>query len=89
MELTNPSGLLLPIIHVQFVTHLASDVRDGSSTEITARLTRDYSIAIWERRPVMSIALTAVWLTNVAFLIHGARLSPADFLQRFDLPIAP
>ena len=31
--LTNPSGLLLPIIHVQFVTHLASDVRGGSSTD--------------------------------------------------------
>jgi len=32
-------------------------------------------ISIWERRPIISIALTAVWLTNVAFLIHGAHLS--------------
>ena len=31
--LTNPSGLLLPIIHVQFITHPASDVRDSSSTD--------------------------------------------------------
>jgi len=29
------------------------------------------TIAIWERRPIISIALTAVWLTNVAFLIYG------------------
>lgn len=36
----------------------------------------------------MSIALTGVWLTNVAFLIHGACLFAADFLQRFDPPIA-
>ncbi len=32
-------------------------------------------IAIWERRPIISIVLGAVWLTNVAFLIHGAHLS--------------
>lgn len=30
--LTNPSGLLLPIIYVEFVTHPASNVRDGSFT---------------------------------------------------------
>jgi hypothetical protein len=47
------------------------------------------TIAIWERRPVMSIVLTAVWLTNVAFLIHGARLFAADSLQRFDPQVAP
>ncbi len=33
-------------------------------------------VAVWGRRPVISVPLTAVWLTNVAFLIHGARLSP-------------
>ncbi|KAN0141814.1 hypothetical protein V8E53_000276 [Lactarius tabidus] len=32
------------------------------------------TVAIWERRPVMTIVLTAVWLTNVAFLIHGMTL---------------
>ncbi len=32
-------------------------------------------IAVWGRRPIISIALIAVWLTNVAFLIHGTRLS--------------
>jgi len=35
------------------------------------------TVAIWERRPVISIALTAVWLTNVAFLIHGMTLAKA------------
>jgi hypothetical protein len=38
--LTNPSGLLLPIIYAQFVTHPASNVRDGPSTDKSARLTR-------------------------------------------------
>ncbi|KAI9454250.1 hypothetical protein BJY52DRAFT_1189075 [Lactarius psammicola] len=33
------------------------------------------TISIWERRPIISIALTAVWLTNVAFLIYGVQLS--------------
>ncbi|KAI9432740.1 hypothetical protein H4582DRAFT_1089595 [Lactarius indigo] len=33
------------------------------------------TIAIWERRLIMSVVLTAVWLTNVAFLIHGVTLA--------------
>jgi len=38
------------------------------------------TIAIWERRPVISLALTAVWLTNVAFLIHGMTLVKSVWL---------
>jgi hypothetical protein len=88
--LTNPSGLLLPIIYAQFFTHPASNVRDGPSLINQPALPAMYDrIAIWERRPVMSIVLTAVWLTNVAFLIHGARLFAADSLQRFDPQVAP
>ena len=42
-------------------------------------------VAIWERKTVISTALTAVWLTNIAFLIYGAHLFAADMRQRFDL----
>ncbi|KAH9177944.1 hypothetical protein EDB89DRAFT_1294415 [Lactarius sanguifluus] len=38
------------------------------------------TIAIWERKLIMSVALTAVWLTNVAFLIHGVTLARGVWL---------
>ncbi|KAH9061925.1 hypothetical protein EDB87DRAFT_1830722 [Lactarius vividus] len=38
------------------------------------------TIAIWERKLIMSVALTAVWLTNVAFLIHGITLADSVWL---------
>ncbi|KAH9018566.1 hypothetical protein EDB85DRAFT_1897111 [Lactarius pseudohatsudake] len=38
------------------------------------------TIAIWERKLIISVALTAVWLTNVAFLIHGITLAEGVWL---------
>ncbi|KAH8978880.1 hypothetical protein EDB86DRAFT_3089888 [Lactarius hatsudake] len=38
------------------------------------------TIAIWERKLIISVALTAVWLTNVAFLIHGITLADSVWL---------
>ncbi|KAI9454252.1 hypothetical protein BJY52DRAFT_767098 [Lactarius psammicola] len=38
------------------------------------------TVAIWQRRRIISIALTAVWLTNVAFLIHGITVSKSVWL---------
>ncbi|KAI9429017.1 hypothetical protein H4582DRAFT_1089530 [Lactarius indigo] len=38
------------------------------------------TIAIWERRVIISVALTAVWLTNVAFLIHGVTVAKGVWL---------
>ncbi|KAH8978879.1 hypothetical protein EDB86DRAFT_849884 [Lactarius hatsudake] len=38
------------------------------------------TIAIWERKLIISVTLTAVWLTNVAFLIHGVTLAKGVWL---------
>ncbi|KAI9454251.1 hypothetical protein BJY52DRAFT_766472 [Lactarius psammicola] len=38
------------------------------------------TVAIWERRLIISIVLTGVWLTNVAFLIHGIAISKSVWL---------
>ncbi|KAF8259722.1 hypothetical protein EI94DRAFT_1750788 [Lactarius quietus] len=38
------------------------------------------TIAIWERRLILSIALTGVWLTNVGFLIHGMTLGKSVWI---------
>ncbi|KAH9018565.1 hypothetical protein EDB85DRAFT_610512 [Lactarius pseudohatsudake] len=38
------------------------------------------TVAIWERKLVISVVLTAVWLTNVAFLIHGVTLAKGVWL---------
>jgi hypothetical protein len=38
------------------------------------------TIAIWERKAIISIVLTLVWLTNVAFLIHGITLAKSVWL---------
>ena len=85
--LTDYSDPLLPSVCFKLLTHPSSDVRGDSSTDTQlplSMLALYRRIAIWERRPVISIALTAVWLTNVAFLIHGAHLFAADMRQCFD-----
>ena len=77
--LTNCSDPRLPSVCFQLFTHPDSNVRDGSSTDIHSPSSMPVlyrRIAIWERRPIISVAMTAVWLTNVAFLIHGTRLLP-------------
>ena len=85
--LTSCSAPLLPSGCLQLLTYPTSNVRDDPSTVIQSPLSMPAlyrRIAIWERRTVITIALGALWLTNIAFLIYGACLFATDMRQHFD-----